>query len=368
MRMGTSNFVVVANRLPVDRVTGEDGATTWRRSPGGLVTALAPVMRAYDGAWVGWTGSPDDVPEPFSTRHGPGAGPTVRRGDDSLLRGVLERHAVAALPRRRRAPEFHRRVVGRATRRVNRRFAEAAAAGRRQRRRRVGAGLPAPARPARCFASCGRTCGSDSSCTSRSRPANCSCSSRGGARSWKGCSAPTWSGSSAPAPPTNFIGLCARFTACGHRRPGAGRRRADGAGAAPSRSRSTWTRSPGSRGSGRARPLRHRPRRARITRARASRRRPARLHEGDRPPAQGLQRAAGRRRGVVPTTRSSSRWPRPAGNGSRHYQTLRDDIELQVGRINGEYGRIGQPAVHYLHSSYDRAELVALFGPQTSWS
>jgi trehalose 6-phosphate synthase len=42
------------------------------------------------------------------------------------------------------------------------------------------------------------------------------------------------------------------------------------------------------------------------------------------------------------------------------YQTLRDDIELQVGRINGDYGRIGQPAVHYLHSSYDRAELVAL--------
>ncbi|HET6919775.1 MAG TPA: trehalose-6-phosphate synthase, partial [Jiangellaceae bacterium] len=42
------------------------------------------------------------------------------------------------------------------------------------------------------------------------------------------------------------------------------------------------------------------------------------------------------------------------------YQTLRDEIELQVGRINGEYGRIGAPAVHYLHSSYDRPELVAL--------
>ncbi|WP_240760130.1 alpha,alpha-trehalose-phosphate synthase (UDP-forming), partial [Phytoactinopolyspora endophytica] len=42
------------------------------------------------------------------------------------------------------------------------------------------------------------------------------------------------------------------------------------------------------------------------------------------------------------------------------YQTLRDDIELQVGRMNGEYGRIGQPAVHYLHSSYERADLVSL--------
>jgi trehalose 6-phosphate synthase len=42
------------------------------------------------------------------------------------------------------------------------------------------------------------------------------------------------------------------------------------------------------------------------------------------------------------------------------YQVLRDDIELQVGRINGDYGRIGTPAVNYLHSSYERAELVAL--------
>lgn len=42
------------------------------------------------------------------------------------------------------------------------------------------------------------------------------------------------------------------------------------------------------------------------------------------------------------------------------YQMLRDDIELQVGRLNGEYGRIGAPAVHYLRSSYERNELVAL--------
>jgi trehalose 6-phosphate synthase len=42
------------------------------------------------------------------------------------------------------------------------------------------------------------------------------------------------------------------------------------------------------------------------------------------------------------------------------YQHLRDDIELRVGRINGDYSRIGTPAVHYLHSSYERPELVAL--------
>ncbi|MBG6056187.1 trehalose 6-phosphate synthase [Salinibacterium sp. CAN_S4] len=53
------DFVVVSNRLPVDRVTDSDGVASWTRSPGGLVTALEPVMRDADGAWVGWGGQPD---------------------------------------------------------------------------------------------------------------------------------------------------------------------------------------------------------------------------------------------------------------------------------------------------------------------
>ncbi|MBC7590529.1 MAG: alpha,alpha-trehalose-phosphate synthase (UDP-forming) [Salinibacterium sp.] len=59
------DFVVVSNRLPVDRVTDADGAASWSRSPGGLVTALEPVMRDADGAWVGWGGQPDLTIEPF---------------------------------------------------------------------------------------------------------------------------------------------------------------------------------------------------------------------------------------------------------------------------------------------------------------
>jgi len=59
------DFVVVSNRLPVDRVTDGDGAPSWTRSPGGLVTALEPVMREADGAWVGWAGQPDLEVEPF---------------------------------------------------------------------------------------------------------------------------------------------------------------------------------------------------------------------------------------------------------------------------------------------------------------
>jgi trehalose 6-phosphate synthase len=50
-----ADFVVVANRLPVDR----DDEGGWRHSPGGLVTALEPVMRKRDGAWVGWPGKAD---------------------------------------------------------------------------------------------------------------------------------------------------------------------------------------------------------------------------------------------------------------------------------------------------------------------
>ncbi len=37
----------------------------WRSSPGGLVTALEPVMREADGAWVGWAGVADREFEPF---------------------------------------------------------------------------------------------------------------------------------------------------------------------------------------------------------------------------------------------------------------------------------------------------------------
>ncbi|MGZ4436387.1 MAG: alpha,alpha-trehalose-phosphate synthase (UDP-forming) [Nocardioides sp.] len=60
-----SDLVIVANRLPVDRVVNEDGSVDWRRSPGGLVTAIEPVMRANDGAWIGWSGGTDTDLEAF---------------------------------------------------------------------------------------------------------------------------------------------------------------------------------------------------------------------------------------------------------------------------------------------------------------
>jgi trehalose 6-phosphate synthase len=44
-----------------------------------------------------------------------------------------------------------------------------------------------------------------------------------------------------------------------------------------------------------------------------------------------------------------------------HYQALRVKVEREVGRINGDFGRVGVPAVHYLHQSYSRSELAALY-------
>lgn len=43
---------IVANRLPVR----EDGQGGWSISPGGLVSALTPIVRDGEGTWLGWSG------------------------------------------------------------------------------------------------------------------------------------------------------------------------------------------------------------------------------------------------------------------------------------------------------------------------
>jgi trehalose 6-phosphate synthase len=51
----------------------------------------------------------------------------------------------------------------------------------------------------------------------------------------------------------------------------------------------------------------------------------------------------------------------PSRERVEHYQRMRNDIEQAVSRINGEFGRVGHPTVHYLHQSVPRSELIALF-------
>lgn len=57
--------MIAANRLPVDKEVADDGSVTWRRSPGGLVTAMESVMRGREAAWIGWSGDAGEAPEPF---------------------------------------------------------------------------------------------------------------------------------------------------------------------------------------------------------------------------------------------------------------------------------------------------------------
>jgi len=121
-------LVVVANRLPVDVTLDEEGEPSWTRSPGGLVTALAPVMSRTSGAWVGWGGSPGLELEPFEV-DGTELVPVmltetdVERYYEGFANDTLWPlyHDVIA------PPQFHRQWWD-AYRRVNERFAQAAAA------------------------------------------------------------------------------------------------------------------------------------------------------------------------------------------------------------------------------------------------
>ena len=123
-----NDLVVVANRLPVDFTTDDDGGISWRRSPGGLVTALEPVMQSADGAWVGWGGAADVYADPFEA-DGMTLVPVTLNEDEieQYYEGFSNDtlwplyHDVIS------QPAFHRQWWD-AYRRVNRRFAEAAAA------------------------------------------------------------------------------------------------------------------------------------------------------------------------------------------------------------------------------------------------
>ncbi|HEY3529396.1 MAG TPA: trehalose-6-phosphate synthase [Nocardioides sp.] len=125
---GSAELVIVANRLPVDRVTRDDGTAEWRVSPGGLVTALEPIMRANEGLWIGWPGGTDADLRPFE-HDGMTLDPIALSADE--IEGFYEGfsngtvwplyHDLVA------KPEFHREWWD-AYVDVNRRFAERAAA------------------------------------------------------------------------------------------------------------------------------------------------------------------------------------------------------------------------------------------------
>ncbi|MPY81019.1 MAG: trehalose-6-phosphate synthase [Actinophytocola sp.] len=64
--MSDPDFLVVANRLPVDLERAAHGTQRWTQSPGGLVSALEPFLRSRKGAWIGWPGVPDVEVDQFT--------------------------------------------------------------------------------------------------------------------------------------------------------------------------------------------------------------------------------------------------------------------------------------------------------------
>lgn len=115
-------IVVVANRLPVARARGK-----WEVSPGGLVTALLPIVRRHRGAWVGWTGSTDRGVRAFAHEDVSIRPVTMTESEvRDYYHGFANRTLWPLYHDAIRTPEFHRHWW-RSYLEVNRRFARAAA-------------------------------------------------------------------------------------------------------------------------------------------------------------------------------------------------------------------------------------------------
>ena len=120
-----ADFVVVSNRLPVDRSGDDDG---WRRSPGGLVAALEPVLQSTGGAWVGWPGQPGIDVAPFEF-DGMSLVPVTLSADDvELFYEGFSNDTIWPLYHDVISPPAYHREWWDAYVRVNERFAHAAAA------------------------------------------------------------------------------------------------------------------------------------------------------------------------------------------------------------------------------------------------
>jgi trehalose 6-phosphate synthase len=126
-RRGSADLVVISNRLPV-RLEEDQGRAVWHASPGGLVSALTPVLRGREGVWVGWSGHSGSVALP-DTHEGIAlhAVPISDEEYEDFYLGFANRTLWPLYHDAIRTPSFERRwwqsyVL------VNHRYAEAAAA------------------------------------------------------------------------------------------------------------------------------------------------------------------------------------------------------------------------------------------------
>lgn len=119
--------MIVANRLAVRRVRRNE-ELVWETSPGGLVTALKPILEKRPSTWVGWAGEVGSAPEPF-THEGIHNLPVPLSQDEleTFYQGFANRTLWPLYHDAIRPPEYRRRWWQPYVQ-VNRRFAEAAAA------------------------------------------------------------------------------------------------------------------------------------------------------------------------------------------------------------------------------------------------
>ncbi len=128
---GKDRLVVVSNRLPF-RAERKGGKVVFTRSPGGLVSALDPVLRERGGVWIGWPGISGD--EHGGDRLALPQEPNVRYEAVPLTSHEIAQY-YGGFSNRTLWPLFHyfvsRTQIDAATWRVyeavNKRFAEAAA-------------------------------------------------------------------------------------------------------------------------------------------------------------------------------------------------------------------------------------------------
>ena len=122
--MARRSLVVVANRLPVDEVVLSDGSVEWARSPGGLVSALHPVLRDRRSTWIGWAGGLDSTPYvPDSDGIRMRAVPLLEADYENYYEGYANSTLWPLYHDAVQTPAFHRRWWE-AYVRVNRRFAQ----------------------------------------------------------------------------------------------------------------------------------------------------------------------------------------------------------------------------------------------------
>jgi trehalose 6-phosphate synthase len=353
-----SSFVVVFNRLPVDEVITDTGRE-WRRSPGGVVTALHPMLVDRHGTWVGWAGGVGDAPEPFELE-GLRLHPVPLYPVD--MERYYEGHSNASIwPLYHDAVEtpVYRRRWREAYREVNARFADAAAgvaapgatvwvqdyqlqlvpAMLRERRPdlKIGFFLHIPFPPIELFMQLpGRT------------------------EILRGLLGADLVGFQQRLAAQNFVRLTRHLL--GLRYHGQEVRiddRTVKAGAFPISidvaEMERLANSPSVQ--------------ARAKQIRAELGDPTTVVLGvDRLDyTKGIEQRLKAFRELLAEGKLSVpetvmvQVATPSRERVEHYQNLRTRVEREVGRINGEFGRVGLPAVHYLHQSYSRNELAALY-------